>query len=304
MRVYAVLADILRDAGNAEAESFFREVVAAIRLAEHADDLYNAGLKRRGIELYQESLTHFADAYCIQSRLAVQLMELGLTDAAADHYTRAFELMPDSFGRVESHCFGCEGAFSGQLAQSIADEVFQRMLINQPNNPRVHYLLGYLRSSQQRYEEAAEHYTRATELDPEYLNAWAKLNTLSREMQFSPERQDAIILAMLRLDPLGRHSNPSLESVTDLTALWSQLESTIQLRWPRAESLFTLTAAARRIEEEADVISDDYAGGYSSYSSYSYSGVGTAKRPAGVLMVRHSVFRIVSQLLQRESYYY
>ena len=52
----------------------------------------------------------FADAYCIQSRLALRYSELGDYVKAEQHYQRAFELMPDSFGRIESHCFGCEGA--------------------------------------------------------------------------------------------------------------------------------------------------------------------------------------------------
>ena len=32
--------------------------------------------------------------------------------------------MPDSFGRVESHCFGCESVFQGADAQALAERVF------------------------------------------------------------------------------------------------------------------------------------------------------------------------------------
>ena len=35
--------------------------------------------------------------------------------------------MPDSFGRVESHCFGCERAFEGQRAQSLAEKIFTEL---------------------------------------------------------------------------------------------------------------------------------------------------------------------------------
>ena len=66
------------------------------------------------INQYREALTYFQDAYCIESRLAVRLAEVGKMDEAEEHYRRAYELMPDSFGRVESHCFGCEKAFEGE----------------------------------------------------------------------------------------------------------------------------------------------------------------------------------------------
>ncbi len=62
-----------------------------------------------------------ADAYCIQSRLAVRLSEPGQHELAAKHYEKALALMPDSFGRVESHGFGCEGAFGVTEAQSAAE---------------------------------------------------------------------------------------------------------------------------------------------------------------------------------------
>jgi hypothetical protein len=52
-------------------------------------------------------------------------------------------MMPDSFGRVESHCFGCERAFDGERAQSIAERVFTGIAAKRPDNPQVHYLLGY-----------------------------------------------------------------------------------------------------------------------------------------------------------------
>jgi tetratricopeptide (TPR) repeat protein len=124
MRAYAELADIREARGDKKEADFYREVVKSIRLSEHADEFYKAGLLKHAIPMYEEALNHFADAYCIQSRLAIQLAELGKTKEAEEHYRRAYELMPDSFGRVESHCFGCEKVFDGERAQGIAEKVF------------------------------------------------------------------------------------------------------------------------------------------------------------------------------------
>ncbi len=114
MRAYAELAEIREARGDQKDANFYREIVKAIRLSEDADQFYTAGLLKRAVAMYEEGLTHFSDAYCIQSRLAIQLSALGQNEAAEEHYRRAYELMPDSFGRVESHCFGCERAFAGE----------------------------------------------------------------------------------------------------------------------------------------------------------------------------------------------
>jgi len=93
--------------------------------------------------MYRQSLTHFADAYCIQSRLAIRLSQAGRLDEAAEHYQRAYELMPDSFGRIESHCFGCEGVFDGTEAQHMAEKVFNRLVIERPKMPHVRMALTF-----------------------------------------------------------------------------------------------------------------------------------------------------------------
>jgi len=220
MRAYAVLADIYQARGDDKQEFFFRQVIRAIRLAEEADDFYAAGLKTRGIAMYREALLLFSDAYCIQSRIAIQLAQMGKLDEAAVHYQRAFELMPDSFGRVESHCFGCEEAFTGGLAQAIAERVFAKFLRQHPDKPQVHYLVGYLRSSQDRYPEALAAYGRAVELDPDYLNAWEKIISLRQKIFLPRDRRDEATFNLLRLDPLGKHVVLHTEEVANLTRLW------------------------------------------------------------------------------------
>ncbi len=83
-----MLADILAARGDSKQAEFFRGVVRAIRKSELADDLHAQGLLSRAIELYKESLNDFADAYGIQSRLALCLAEQGDWKGAEEHYRR------------------------------------------------------------------------------------------------------------------------------------------------------------------------------------------------------------------------
>lgn len=251
MRAYAVLGDILERRGDAEQAAFMRGAVAAIRLSEQADDWWSAGLLTRAVRLYEKSLHAFADAYCIQSRLALRYNELGDFAKAEEHYRRAFELMPDSFGRVESHCFGCEGAFDGPRAQNIADKVFTRLAEEPSPRAQVFYLLGYLRASQERPADAAENFRKALALDPDYLNAWVKLQNLADEFHLPAAEREAAALAILRLDPEGRRARPDLTGFTDLRTLWGALlAAEASLPPPETGPLFAFPAAKERLESE------------------------------------------------------
>ncbi|MFH1499486.1 MAG: hypothetical protein ABII82_16875 [Verrucomicrobiota bacterium] len=221
MRAYAVLADILEKRGDAEQAAIMRGAVAAIRLSEQADDWWNAGLLTRAVRLYEEALEKFADAYCIQSRLALRYSELGDDANAEKHYRRAFELMPSSFGRIESHCFGCEGAFNGEVAQNAAERVFSRLAETMPDRAQVFYLLGYLRDSQERPAESVGFYRKAVEIDPDYLNAWQRLQTAGEATGMSAAERETIALAILRLDPAGLHASPRADAFVDLKRLWT-----------------------------------------------------------------------------------
>lgn len=250
MRAYAVLAAILEKKGDAAQAKIMRGAVEAIRLSENADDWWSAGLIARAVKMYDEALTHFADAYCIQSRLALRSAELGQMDKAAEHYRRAYELMPDSFGRVESHCFGCEHAFDGERAQGIAEKVFTALAAQPGAKPQVHYLLGYLREQQGRGPEALESFRRAVQLDPDYLNAWKKIAALGEEMRLPAADADAAVLQQIRLDPLDRHGWSDTNRVTDLKALWVAIEAAGKLRPPPPGALYPLAASKAALDRE------------------------------------------------------
>ena len=208
LRAYGELGAALRmqnAAKNAAQTRDIESALRAIRLSESADKWRVAGVSSRAIELYSQSLRLFDNAYCVQSRLAVELSAQGDFKRAAHHFERAYQLMPDSFGRLESHCFGCEGVFGGKESESIARRVFLGLETARPNDPKVAYLAGYWRYSSGKNAEAARYFSRAVALDPQYLSAWKKMGELKNEL--SPLQHDRAILALIRLDPRGKHTS-------------------------------------------------------------------------------------------------
>jgi tetratricopeptide (TPR) repeat protein len=301
MRAYAVLASILEaktaSPKSAKEAQLYRNVVKAIRMSEHADRLHAAGLLRRAVRLYKQSLAIFEDAYCIQSRLAVQLAESGDFEAAEPHYRKAYELMPDSFGRVESHCFGCEGAFRGSLAQKIAEEVFTRLTKERPDKPQTHYLLGYLREQQGRYAEAVEPVRKAVQLDPDYLNAWKQLSELPAQAGLTPAEREAAVLNIIRLDPRQKHSRASVEHVRDARALWAAVERAGTRQPVRPKSLYPLPAAAEALKANGggkEVASNR---DYSMFTAHMY---GQELRSPAHALLAMPAFQTVARLLEME----
>lgn len=218
MRAYRVLGEIQRKQGKTDEAEFMAKIDKAIRLSEDADDWWGAGMNRRAMEMYGQALEFFADAYCIQSRLALRYESVGDSENALKHYQRAFELMPDSFGRIESHCFGCEGAFRSPTAQGVAERVFTALAAKPDAKAQVFYLLGYLRDSQGRGAESVEYFRKAVEKDPDYVNALDKLAGNAETGGLSREEADRVRLKLLELTGGGE-----ARSVHDLKHLWKAL---------------------------------------------------------------------------------
>jgi len=223
-RGYSVLAEILRARGKAEDAAFFTKVVDSVRLAETGDRFTEAGLIQRSLDLYEKAALTFADAYCVQWRLAERLSAMGNTEEARKHYEIAFERMPEQFGQVASVCFGCEGVFTHQQSRSVADDVLTRLARTSPKKPQVHFLLGQLREAQGRRAEAYQSFRRAAELDPGYVDAWKEAYRLRAEVFLSQQETDDIALRLLRLDPMNRHAGVDAAAISDLKRLWAVYE--------------------------------------------------------------------------------
>ena len=297
MRVYAVLADIRAARGDQKEAEFLRGVVRAIRLSERADDFHAAGLLSRAVKMYQDSLNHFADAYCVQSRLAVQLSALGQHELAAKHYEKAFELMPDSFGRVESHCFGCESTFADAQAQTLAERVFTLLAAKNPNKPQIHYLLGYLRQQQQRGREALPHFRRALQLDPDYLNAWEHIEQLSQEQRLPAAERDDIFLNILRLDPLRRHTSANPERIGDLRKLWTATETASKFETKTPTTLLPMPASRDEVEKQERAAKGQPNQMFGGYPSSRYARDHEAGLSPGRALSRHPLLQAIAGLM-------
>ncbi|RII26830.1 MAG: hypothetical protein CXR31_10530 [Geobacter sp.] len=249
VRAYAVLGEILKAKGKLDDAAFFERVVQSVRLAEKGDKLTEAGLLRRSLGVYEQASELFADAYCVQWRLAERLASIGDLTGAKKHYEIAFERMPEQFGQVAHFCFGCEGVFTHQQSVSVAEEVLTGVAKASPNKPQVHYLLGQLREAQGRKAEAYTYFRRASDLDPQYLDAWKAAYGLRNDAFLNQAEMDDIALRMVRLDPLNRHSKLNHGEISDVKELWMIYQDMGTERRSPLKRLFPLTASKQELEE-------------------------------------------------------
>src|SRR5258707_12006677 len=118
-----------------------------------------------------------------------------------------------------------------------------------PYKPEVHYLLGYLREEQERHSEALPHFQTAVRLDPDYLNAWQKIETISEHVHLPSKEHDRVVFNILRLDPLGRHVHASVDKVSDLTGLWNALAAGQKRQAVLPTTLHPLAASKTALEK-------------------------------------------------------
>jgi tetratricopeptide (TPR) repeat protein len=289
VRAYGVLADILADQGKAEDAKFFRDVVEAVRVAEEGDDLAELGLVQRSLERYAKAETLFADAYCVQWRLAERMRAMGKLEEAQKHYEIAFERMPEQFGQVASLCFGCMGMFDSEESCNAAENVLTRLVKTPPVRPAAYYLLGQLREKQKRYEEAYEAYTKALEGDPDYLDVMKHLYGLRENLKRPDIDWAALQTKMIKLDPLGYHFSVDEDDILDWASFWTIRNAAVATLPPSLETLFPLTANIKRLDAEKEKQQERRSYG-STYSSSFYSGSTTE---ASKILVRS---RLASRL--------
>jgi len=287
MRDRAILAVVLERLGRNDEATPLRTALAAIRQGERADVFLRAGLAVRAAEGYIASEKILDRTYCVQSRLAVTLAKLGRNEEAAVHFRRAFELMPKAFGRRESHCFGCEGVFSGVDARKIADQVFTAMVASDPKNPRHQYLLGYLRAEQEHYAEAAASFRAAIQLDPDYYSAIEQLLRLDEHLRLPRAERQALIFSLARMDPGTQHSDWQIEQVSDLAALYNVLAVNADALCVAPEKIIALTLPAKATADEGRNVRSSQFGSANMHS-------------LGVVMASHPLLQAAGQLIDRD----
>ena len=295
VRAYNVLADILADRGKAEDAKFFKDVVEAVRVAEEGDVLANLGLDQRSMDYFAKAETLFADAYCVQWRLAERMREMGKTEEAQKHYAIAFERMPEQFGQVASLCFGCMGVFENADSICAAERVLTRLAETPPVRPPVYYLLGQLRETQKRYDEAYGWYRKALDADPGYLDVMKNLYGMKRKVKRPAQEWVDLQTQMFRLDPLGYHSGRH-DHILDWASFWTIRNDALKALPKPLETLFPLTANIKRLEakktgeEERDSCFGSYHGSYHDR---------TGNQTAAEVLVQSRVVLTLSQMNQQ-----
>lgn len=219
MQAYDVLSRLFRAKGDTEKADFFNDVMLAIRQGERADDYLEAGLAKEAIRRYEEALGRFSDAYCLQSRLAKTLLKAGEVEKAMIHFEKAFELMPVSFGPVESHCFGCEKIFEDERVRQVALKTFNRIIETTPENPRTFYLLGLLSEEMDLPDQALAAFKKALELDPKYYNCAKRLRDLQLRNPETIKDAQATQRKIAGMAPY-QELKQAYQSRTDLRQAW------------------------------------------------------------------------------------
>ncbi len=219
---YAILAQILRARGNNSEADLYEHIVQAVRISEKADRYRNAGLLPQALDLYKQSSEVFANAYCIHARLALTLSLQGKKQEAMEHYRRAYELMPASFGEIESLCLGCEGAFGQSELREVAQAVFEKLAQESPDKPQIAYVLGRVKLANGDAKGALSEFERAVKLDPRYLNAWIQILDMAEQGVATPLEISTAAENVVRLDPLRLHTTyyATRGRLNDYASLW------------------------------------------------------------------------------------
>ena len=207
------------------------------------------GLSSRAAGLYAKAVGVDPDISFLQYRYAVQLVALGRFEEAAAHFARADELLADGSDRlIVLGASADDRFFDTAWTRAIAERVFVERVAHDPGNPRLHYLLGILRSTQHRTVEAAREFRETVRLDPDYFYAWVRL---ANEANDPPDRDRAAV-NILRLDPRGlhRHGVPDVSSANDLKALWPALEQAAEHRLPAPADLYPLAASGAELARQ------------------------------------------------------
>ena len=114
---------------------------------------------------------------------------------------------------------------------------------------------------------ARTNFLTATRLDPDYLNAWVKLQEAGEQILMPAKERDAITFNLLRLDPLQRHTRHSFERVSDLAGLWNAVSAAATHQLTTSTNLLALPASKLALEKKAKTPGEYY----SHYSRYSRS---------------------------------
>lgn len=138
------------------------EQVKSQRSVQLARQLARRGLDEMAVEKYTEAIK--LDKENVSARLGLGMMLLDhrrLPEAEAQ-FRAALALRPEMLEGELGLAFVQTLRGGGELEQ--AEKSVRRLLVRNPNQPRVHYLLGVIQQQHSQFEDAAASFRRASEL--------------------------------------------------------------------------------------------------------------------------------------------
>jgi tetratricopeptide (TPR) repeat protein len=142
-------------------------ITFAVTLVFALLSLLQVGYWRSGEELFQHALDIAPNSPRLHNLFAVELMQRGALDEAAQHYTRAIELAP-SYAKAYNN-LGVLLLRRKRFSEAV--EVYGRLLRIDPRNQWGHANLALALASQGHAAEAEKHYRLAIQSAPDHVAA-------------------------------------------------------------------------------------------------------------------------------------
>ena len=198
-----------------DAETLWRTTIARNPDVWMAYDNLGIILARKGdadgaLALFQKTLAIRPDDTLARNNLGLVLCQKGRMDEGIVQFQTALAILPDN--AVFRNNLGKAFLAKGQQREAMIQ--FQKVLKNNPLDPKANYHLGIALFQKGRVDEAIAHFQKALEAQPDFADAWDRLDNAAWLLATSPDvsfRNGPKALALAKqLDRLSGGNNPAI----------------------------------------------------------------------------------------------
>jgi tetratricopeptide (TPR) repeat protein len=162
------------------------------------------------LALFQKTLAIRPDDTLARNNLGLVLCQKGRMDEGIVQFQTALAILPDN--AVFRNNLGKAFLAKGQQREAMIQ--FQKVLKNNPLDPKANYHLGIALFQKGRVDEAIAHFQKALEAQPDFADAWDRLDNAAWLLATSPDvsfRNGPKALALAKqLDRLSGGNNPAI----------------------------------------------------------------------------------------------
>ena len=221
-------------------------LVKAIHLQAHADELSRAGLISMAVADLQKADTLSPEDTSGQSQLAVCLMSEDDYAASLAHSVKAIEHLPASLGENVDYGVPFPPQRESPAANAAILTALNKLVKRNPTDANSYFARGTVLLQLGRSKEAVEDLRRTVAIDPNHYSAWEKLASLPDFGPAGAERDRRSALQSIRLSPFDPpfFAPEHLDSVSDLRAAYLLIQDRLNAM-PQVDSrsIFPLHAA-------------------------------------------------------------